>query len=660
MAKDTSLKSLERRVNILLNSREIPEARMDVVKSLMNDPTIHHQERYRAVIELIQKCPDKKVSRNRRVERNGGKDSSRTGNRKNDTDTEKVDEKKSVIYSDYFSPTETAYYLERLTGNYRRLKLFKRRYLVHRNNRFGIGIRKRLIPSKRLIRAFALLADTQDSLLERLSAAILAILDDEKIEDPTHFNYLRLVRKWLLDTPLVRHRYADIKWMERQHFDREISSYVMNFLSFQKIDPKEKEGTLLQLENKLREMPDLAKEETGDRDTDAARKQKEKGNLAREKAVYDFMLTMRTFFSAGEMDKSPLSIKLKKDYTIQSLEDLLLTAAEVLVFQRPMKKDDVILYYGIQPPAVSYEKWDYSEDYLKKVGKDLESRRMDVVNALRDEMAPYETMNQMIKMEFKGQNILIRSAEEQWKNIDKKHYNVRLMYTDNFFNYLDGLVNYFNNAFIPLIEGSVIYFRDPGRNELEGSVFSPNFFEDDLAVLNNILNEMHYFRSSNPTLAITWAEVKKIMSGQINTMAHVGNFVRDLGDFFYNIGRDLQFFYDLHKTWIFNTSNKKDQKPVHHPIKTRDVPVGEEEQGRPLPYHDCIILGFENSSELTKKFNGKRLLGDNMKEGVFVELLAFSFQTAAECFNERMNRDLARRKELQREIDRAMAEKRDG
>ncbi len=655
MAKDTDAKSLERQVNMLLNTREIPEARIGVVQSLMNDVTLQPRERYRAIIELVQNCPEKKVSRTRKPQRSNKRKEGREARQQ--PDSVEPQGKKSVSYNEYCSPTETAYYLERLIRKYRHLKFFRRRYLVHRNNRFGIGIRKRLIPSKRLVKAFSVISEFQDSVTERLSSAIIAILDDENIEDPTVFNYLRLVRKWLLDIPLARHRYADIKWMERQNFDRELSSYVMNFLSFQKIEPAVKEDILLQLENKLRKMPDFAKEEVLDKDTDSIRKHKEKSNLFREQKVYDFMMTMRTFLSAGDVDKSPLSTKLKKDFAVTSCEEFIITAAEVLVFQRPMKKDDIILYYGIQPPSVSGEKWDYSEDYLKKVGKDLESRRKDVVNALRDEMAPYETMNQMIRLEIKGQNILIRAVEEQWKNIDKKHYNVRLMYTDNFFNYLDGLVNYFNNAFIPLIDGSTIHFRDPRRHEFEGRIFTGDFFEDDLKVLNGILNEIHYFRSNNPTLAISWAEVKKIMSGQINTMAHVGNFVRDLGDFFYNIGTELQQFYDHHKTWVFNSSRKKNDQQEHRPIATREVTPGEMEQGIPLPYHDCIVLDFDNSSDLTKNFSGKRLLGDAMKDGLFVELLAFAYQTAAECFNERLNRDISKRKELQRDIDRILAEK---
>ena len=61
MAQDNEEKKIERRARSLLVNKEIPPAKMELVRALMNNADLQTGERYRAIIELLQGCPDRQV-----------------------------------------------------------------------------------------------------------------------------------------------------------------------------------------------------------------------------------------------------------------------------------------------------------------------------------------------------------------------------------------------------------------------------------------------------------------------------------------------------------------------------------------------------------------------------------------------------------------------
>ena len=139
--------------------------------------------------------------------------------------------------------------------------MFKKRYFVHRNNYIGIGIRKRLIPTRRLIKFLKYINKIQKIILSRLDIIFVEIIKDESIDDPTIFNLLCVFQKWMSEVPLIETRYDYIKWMERHSFDKEFRTYVSYFYSFLELETGVRENMLLAVEKKLRILDDLMKEE---------------------------------------------------------------------------------------------------------------------------------------------------------------------------------------------------------------------------------------------------------------------------------------------------------------------------------------------------------------------------------------------------------------
>ena len=61
MSSQEEIKKIERRARALLTSKEIPPHKQEVVRTLMNNRQLKPGEKYRAIIELVQSCPDKKT-----------------------------------------------------------------------------------------------------------------------------------------------------------------------------------------------------------------------------------------------------------------------------------------------------------------------------------------------------------------------------------------------------------------------------------------------------------------------------------------------------------------------------------------------------------------------------------------------------------------------
>ncbi|MBN2079264.1 MAG: hypothetical protein JW838_09880, partial [Spirochaetes bacterium] len=130
MDKREEAKRIERRARAMLMSKEIPPNKQEVVRSLMNNAQLRSEEKYLAIIELLQSCPDKKVSL-----QEPGEPARKEAPRR----VKKARAPAPAPAPEIAAPTETSFYIDRLEAAYRPRKIFKKRYLAHRNNRIGIG-----------------------------------------------------------------------------------------------------------------------------------------------------------------------------------------------------------------------------------------------------------------------------------------------------------------------------------------------------------------------------------------------------------------------------------------------------------------------------------------------------------------------------------------
>ncbi|OHD63031.1 MAG: hypothetical protein A2176_09430 [Spirochaetes bacterium RBG_13_51_14] len=643
MSRQDYTKKIERRARAMLISKDIPPHKQEVVRSLMNNRQLKSEEKYRAIYDLIQNCPDKKVVFHHEEVAPPEPVKTRKTSR---------DKKTRPPGQELFAPTETSYYVDDIYEKYYNLKLFRKRYLVHRNNRVGIGIRKRIIPAKSFLKLMNYIAEVQGGLAGRLVIIMMDMLKDPAADDPTVFNYLRLIRRWMTEVPLVHLRYDAVKWMERVQFEREMRNWITWFFSFLKLDGEVREKILIEVENRLRMMDDLRKDNFIDGEPDAYRRDKEKRNLEKEKQVYEYIMLLRSFLPVDPRQECLLSKRLKQRYGLDSFVDLLMAIEDALVFQRPMRQDDVETYFGVCAPLVSSIAWDYSEDFLKKVGKDTESLQNKKRESLRKGLEPYETMAALLRHDDAGQNLLLKGVEDQWRYIDRKHYDPKTTYNENYIHFLDALVQYFKNMYLPLLDGTTIVFRDTARQEHEGSFFSFNYFQSHLERFSSILDEMHFFRTNNPTLSVGRDEARKHMKGSGTSLGSVERFMRSIGECFYAIGKELQDVYEMHRRWVAGRTMTAGSEPVRDTIKDRLLD-DTSEWGRPIPFYDCVIKEIEDGSALSKELAGKRVLEDSLWEGVYIRMNAFAYQVAYECMSEFLARDLENRKALLKKIEEA-------
>ena len=638
MAADPSdIRRLERRAKSMLMDKEIPQPKMELVRSLLTNQDLLPGERYSAIISLIQSCPNKKAPRpqNARIEVPGRK-------------SQRAQDVEIPAEPKHPGPEMSSAFIGHLQWKYRDLKLFKKRYLIHANNRLGIGFKKRLIPTKRCMKVFREMVAFQEEVLSSLSAVMLAILKDETIQDPVDFNYLRLIRRWMLETPLVEYQYDTIKWLDRNAFESELKNFVLPFFAFQKVSIERREHILQTIETMLRTLPDYKKEEINEKDPEQVRREKEKLNLAREKRVYDYMVLMRSFLPSKVDEDNKINVLLRNRYDIPTYAEFLRMVMEVLVFWCDMDYRDLERYYEIETPVVRTGDWDYSLSELKKYGKDPESRKRRKVDLLKERLNGYDALLEYLKLKQQGHDLLVRAYEEQWKTGSRRLIDIEEIKDNDFIKFLDGCLNFYNNSYLRLLDGSLIYLDDPVRNPIDGSFFSPEYFSSDTAKLKEILTDFYRFRSDNPITVLSREEVKRICRGQIKSMGHVETLLRSIGAYFYTIAKEVHWLLDLHTTWCGLGAAARDPELLRIPLSER--PSFETEAiGRPFPFFDCKINGFQRPSPLDKGLVGRALV-DNMENGVFPFLVGFCYQLAWECMHFELLEDLEERKKIIREL----------
>ncbi len=620
------IKSLERRAKAMLLSREIPAGKMKVVRALLNNDTVEAGEKYSAIIDLIKQYPEKKTS-----DRPHGK----VGVRKDAASGTGV--MFDAGMAEQFGPELSPLNVNMLHRKYRHLKLFRKRYLIHSSNRFGIGIKKRLIPTRRLFRLFQDIEEFQARIVKRLPSLLHDIVRDENINDPVYFNYLRVFLRWMDISPFSGYSYDSMKWIDRRLFEEALEPYCRNYFSFQLLDVETRERMIQLLEQKLRESDDM-------------KKISGKKNLEVEKYVYDYIGTVRSFLPSTADESTALSKHLSSNYGIATLGQLIMVVLETLVFQKNVTYDQAVEYFRAALPRVSAEEWDYSPDVLKEMGKDLESRKQQYIRSLKADVEPYEEIYQLLHYENEGRSMLAYGFEAQRYMVDKRQADYNETYNRDFLSVLDVCSNYFNNSYAPLLDGTTVFFESHASSQHEGMLFEPESFSTEMKNLDALLRDMHVYRTNNPTFSMNREELINSLKQRKRSVNPLEHFMTITGDLFYQVGNKLHRLYGLHRRWVLNGSPMKDAASIRQPLDMAELAVQNTDTGRPIPFYDCVIIGFQKARPLSKSLFRKPILDNSLYGGIFVQMASFCVQMAYECLNDGIYTDLDERNRILREI----------
>jgi hypothetical protein len=315
---------------------------------------------------------------------------------------------------------------------------------------------------------------------------------------------------------------------------------------------------------------------------------------------------------------------------------------EALVFHKPFTDIELREYYEIEPLSVSYIMWDLNSERLKLYGKDAESMKKKRLEKLKRDLFWYDTLYQAVKIDDGGKNILVKSVEELWKHIDRINRDAEEALKTNFIVFLEGVISYFKNLIVPLINGKPVLFEHFG-NTSEGAIFSQNFFFDDIIEVESLSSEVYNFRDENPTLKVTVDEIDKIISKKISSMNHVEGLVYKIGSIFYTIGSKLQDVYNNHAKAV------KEKKGVE--LNTTPLELEDRNNEIFIPYSMCLFKGFEPTTPLIKRIEGRKILNDSMKGGLIIFLMSYCYQTAFICGYPQIKNILTKREILSRELE---------
>jgi len=646
MDSEQNRRRIERQARLLILSKDISLDDRDKINALMRNQEISHENRYKGIINILKKSPDKEIADIEDEEEDIREVRKPPVLKKAPTDPDLNRQKTAAAvmtrnYPDINGPTATKLYINDIEIRFKKYKLFKKRYLVKRDTRLGFGFSKRLIPSKMFITLMNDIKSFQENILSRLPQIFEHILKDESVETPVEFNYLRQLRRWMIISPFTSTPYEKIKWMEQWDFERELKSYIVYFHSFLRVDTAVRERILATVEKYLREEPDLVKEEIAENEDRGISIRKENDNYRKEKYIFEYLGALRSFMAMHGESDSLLAAFVKKKYGIITLEDVLNIALEALVFQRPFSGAELREYFEIRPLSVSGEAWDLSNARLKMYGKDPESKRRKQAEKLERELLWYDNIYHLITLDDNGQNLLIRSVEEQWKYVDRINRDAEESAKNNFMVFLEGMVEYFKNLMIPVLNGKPLML-DLHGNAVEGAIFSHDFFYEDIQEAESLAGDIYSFRNLNPTLKISREELKKIISGKIPSMNHVESIVLKAGNVFYAIGNKLHEVYQNHLK-AFEKMNKKE-------LRVNPLEPDDKNSTICIPYSGFILTGFEPGTPLLKRIAGRKILSDTMKGGVIIFIIAYCYQVSYICGYPQVQNDLGKRDIIRRQI----------
>ncbi|MCL1865212.1 MAG: hypothetical protein FWF73_05310 [Spirochaetes bacterium] len=653
MDNEDNRKRLERHARALILSKEISLEDKDTINAYMRDQNLSYEDRYTNIIKLLKKSPDKEVGEidddkdqnqdTKKPQAEHDEKQAQTVHKAKQTNSkekELIARRARGIYA--IGPTKSKLYISDIYHNFKEYKFFKIRYIVRRDNKLGYGWNKRLIPTKRFLVLMDDIKSFQDTILSRLNQILEIILKDESIVTPLEFNYLRSLRRWMRITPFANIQYEKIKWMEQANFERELKSYVIYFHSFLRMNVEIREVVIALVEKILRKEPDLIKDEISGDEEKTVLVQKEKDNYNKEKYISEYLGSIRSFMAIHKESDSLLAEFLKEKYGIPTLEETLNIAIEALVFHKPFTDSELREYFDIKPISVSSVMWDLNSERLKIYGKDAESMKKKRLEKLKRDLFWYDTLYQAVKIDDAGKNILVKSVEDLWKYIDHSNRDAEESLKTNFIVFLEGLISYFKNLIAPLLNGKPIIF-DLYGNISEGAIFSQSFFFDDLIEIESLSNEVYNFKNENPTLKVTSDEINKIITKKISSMNHVEGIVYKIGSVFYTIGEKLQEVYNNH---VKTVREKKTNE-----LRTTPLEIEDRNKATCVPYSMCVFKGFEESTPLVKRIEGRKILNDSLKGGLLIFIMSYCYQTAFICGNSQIKNILTKREIIKREIE---------
>lgn len=635
MAEGKDIKKIERRAKSLLLSKDIPAEKMEIVRTLLNNKSLQDEERYSAVIELIQTCPDKPVK---------GPLFTSIELKEKKKGTSKAFE--SPEGAPVIAPALTGAYLDDLQKKYKKYGIFKKRYLIRSGNRIGFWFKKRLIPTKKLLKVLIEVVNFKETTFALVDEVLGSMLEDETFSDIAAFNYLSKLKTHIGTITLSRYSFDTVKWMEREDFERELRDFTSGFLSYFLLPAETKEHIIHVFENSLTNKEGFRKSVINERDSDKTKREKEKFNLEAEKKKYAAVLAIRTFLLSQQSGECALSYQLERKYGIPSLPWLLIALHEALVFQREVKMEEIAAYFKTSAVTVKDDSYHYDAAALKKYGKDDESLRKNKIESIKEELGHFEEIYLLLKTEISGENLLLRCFDDQWRIIDKRRGDSSEVYKTDFIGFIDGLVNYFKTFFLHVLDGGIIFFETDAKETIEGRIFDASFFEREIREFDEITKEFYYFRMNNPNMIVSYDELQKIFKGQIKSMIPVGALLKKIGGVFQRFARTLHEVIDGHKNWARRGRPASDVSAMRVPLEkaARD---SELKQGmRALPYHDCRFKALHDATPLVKSFSGQPIINPDFNEGLMVFITAFCYQMAYECGDDEIIADLEERKKI--------------
>jgi len=638
----------------MMMTRDIPLRDREHLNSIMKDTQIPPEERYKRIIKLISDYPEKEFAEipdddelSDSVDR---PEPLNTVRRKPAAAREKNSSSQAVLplsqngeerHPDINGPTDTKLFINEIYARYRKFRFFRKRYLVDKNNMFGIGIDRRLIPTAKFLTVMKDIRSFQEKALSRLPLILEKILGSETIESPLEYNYLRVFRRWMFNTPFATLPMSRIKWMNHWGFERELRGYVASYQSFLKMPLEHRERVLNLIESVLRDEPDLKREDILPDDEKSVSIDKEKRNYEKEKYIFEYMGAVRSFMVIPGEGDSLLARHLNIRYGLNSLWDFLSITLEAIVFQRPFEIVELRDYYNIVPVNVSASVWDCSPEKLKLVGKDPESARKRQAERIRSSLRWFDSICGLVNLDDSGKSIPVRAADDLWRLVDRVNRDAEDIYGKNFIAFLEALVKYFRDLFVPVLRGDLLKFESDSR-VVNGQLFVPEFFAGELRELETLNADIYRFRNSNPTLKISDDEVKKIMAGKISSMSHVERLVFKTGSLFYAFADRLHQVYD---GFLTGCGAKNGPQAINRPLTPEDM-----EQPF-VPFHDSVLKETGTPTPLAGKIRDRRILTENRRGGVFVWLMAFCYQMAAVCYYPKIQDDLVRREQLRLELE---------
>jgi hypothetical protein len=618
--KKYELRRIERKAKYLLMHKEIPVEKIEIVRKLLKDPYVSREERFRSVIDLLRDCPDKAFTdvKTSKVEIELAEDLFPEG--------EKVEVASSKSL-DIF-PTETTLYINNIFNKYKALQFFKKKHIAKTDKGFGFTLRKRLVPSRRLFSLIKYISSLQKKILAELYLVTIHILEDDNIEDPAVFNYIRQFQKWMRTYPFNKHSSGSVKWLQRHDFERELKTYISHFYSFQILD----EDTLATILHEIRFRLRLIYQK------------KKTSPLSSEdqtnKRVDEAMNMLLYFLPHPKEEVSSFAKSMRKKYGIHDLEQLILIILESLIYQRNIKAGETVIpYFKVREPSISSRDWDFNIQMLQRVGKDPESRKRRELEKYQKEIEAYDSLYFLLHVTDDGKNMLKSAALEY---LSSKRKQEESMFQTNYIMYLHCILSFFKFAIMPVIAGAEIEYLDKNRIRFNSRLVDSSYFREELLSFELLYKNISLLEANSYNNPKNRDEIRRIMTGANPEMNHVEEYIRNIGDIFFTIGKEFQYILECHKMWLRSNERENTADNLRKPLSLRDDEE-KAQRAKPVPFYGTIIYNIKANNPMINRWIGKEIMDEEMSDGLFLYICAFCLQVANECFNKNIMYDLDKR-----------------